>query len=331
MNEARYGDIDRGYEAAATSGRLRALVLAVLLSGCGLDVIPIAPQTPPPTGNGGDDPAGGTAVDAGSGPAPEAGSAPGAGGLVIGGRPVARDKALVFLHIGHSNMAGRAETPESERPFHYDTHPQLWAYARGGMFRPAKEPLSPDNMTEGRAGPGMSILRAALALAPDAQVISIGHGHSGQTGGYCSNFRKGGLLYEIVMGPAMELKGKVTFAGVFTMFSISESQDRGNNSTFGDCMVAVARDMRADLGEPNLPFAIGDWEPVRQTESTGTVIIPQLRMLPARIEKSVLIPTDGLPIEQNDHHYTLIGHKLWAERGMAELSKAGLAAWAARR
>src|SRR5688500_7870747 len=115
MNEARHAHI--------------AWVM-VALGGCGLDVIPRSPTTgaPPPA-----------AVDAGV-----AAPMSGAGGLVIGGRAVPRDKVIVFLRSGHSNMAGRAETPESERSFHYDTHPQLWAYARGGVFRPAKEPLSPD-------------------------------------------------------------------------------------------------------------------------------------------------------------------------------------------
>jgi hypothetical protein len=323
MNEATSGHIVRqtGGGAGAGAGPL-LLAMAAAAAGCGLSVIP---REQPSTG-GGSPPPGQTWQNDGGLEV----TGPPSGAVVIGGRAVPRDKVIVFLHIGHSNMAGRAETPASERGFHYDTHPQLWAYAGGGMFRPAREPLSPDSMTSGRAGPGMSILRAALALAPDAMMVSIGHGHSGQTGGYCRNFRKGGLLYDLVMAPAMELRGRVTFGAVFTMFSISESQDRPGNATFGECMEAVARDMRADLGEPGLPFANGDWEPVRQTESTGMVIVPQLRMLPARIPRSVLIPTEGLPIEEGDHHYTLTGHKLWAERGFTELGKAGLLEWARR-
>jgi hypothetical protein len=55
----------------------------------------------------------------------------------------------------------------------------------------------------------MSILRTAMAAAPaDAYVVSIGRGQSGTTGGYCRSFRKGGLLYDYVMVPAMELKGR---------------------------------------------------------------------------------------------------------------------------
>ena len=80
------------------------------------------------------------------------------GYLIIDGRPMPREKVIVFLHIGHSNMAGRTDTPIELRPFNFETHPRLWAYRVTGTWTPAKEPLSGDHYTEGRAGPGMSLL-----------------------------------------------------------------------------------------------------------------------------------------------------------------------------
>jgi hypothetical protein len=281
-------------------------------------------------------------IDAG----PAAPPAPGSGPQIsINGTLVPREKVLVFLHIGHSNMAGRVTTPESLRPFNFETHPQLWAYTRGGVWKPAKEPLSADSMAGNcggvgcaglpfGAGPGMSILRTALAMSPDSYVVSIGRGQSGLTAGYCRSFRKGGLLYDIVMGPAMELKGKVTFAGIWTMFGQSEVNDGPNNSRFGDCMVGVANDMRTDLGEPEIPFLVGDWEAelrsgLTATSAIGRAIVPQLRALPMRISRSVLIPTDGLPLNpRDDQHFDLTGHKLWAERGFNLLKMNGWTPWA---
>jgi hypothetical protein len=269
-----------------------------------------------------------------------------AAGVVINGVAVPREKAIVFLHIGHSNMAGRTTTPEELRPLSFETHPRLWAYGKGGAWRPAKEPLAADSLTstcggvgcEGLpfgAGPGMSILRTALAAAPpDAYLISIGRGQSGTNGGYCRSFRKGGLLYDFVMGPAQELKGKVTFAAVWTMLGLSEDNDGPNNARFGDCMVAIANDMRRDLDAPDLPFVMGDWEAGAQgdlapTSEVGQIVVPQLHALPDRIPRSVLIPTDGLPINALDgHHYNLAGHKMWAERGMALLKAKDLMPWA---
>src|SRR5204863_6925254 len=104
------------------------------------------------------------------------------------------------LHVGHSNMAGRATSPPELHDFNYVSVPRMWSYAKGGVWKAAVEPLSPDNVTMGKAGPGMSILHAAQAVvASDVYVVSIGHGQSGDTGGFCRNFRKGGLFYSGVM------------------------------------------------------------------------------------------------------------------------------------
>ena len=63
--------------------------------------------------------------------------------------------------------------------------------------------------------------------------------------------------------------------------------------------------------------------------STGRAVIPQMRMLPMRIPRSVLIATDGLPMNPLDgQHYDLTGYKMWAERGFALLKMNGLAPWA---
>ena len=99
------------------------------------------------------------------------------------------------------------------------------------------------------------------------------------------------------------------------MFGQSEINDTANLRRFGDCMVGVASDMRNDLGEPDLPFVVGDWEEgargsLTTTSSTGRAVIPQMRMLPMRIPRSVLIPTDGLPMNPLDgQHYDLTGYK----------------------
>ncbi|HEY0705920.1 MAG TPA: sialate O-acetylesterase, partial [Polyangia bacterium] len=269
---------------------------------------------------------GGSAGDAGTPPA-----TPGAG-VTIGGVFRPKHEVIVFLHIGHSNMAGRASGPANLRPFNYDTHPQLWSYATAG-FAPAKEPLSADMMTAGRAGPGMSLLRTALAAAPNSYLVSIGHGHSGTQGGFCASYRRGGLLYDIVMKPAQALKGKVTFGAIFTMLGITEVDTPTTINNFATCMQGVASDMRADLGEPELPFMVGDWEVgstdrFAPTGQPAMILMPQLRTAVAAISRSALIPTEGLEMADG-HHYSFAGHKLWAERGFAILKEKGWMPWAA--
>jgi hypothetical protein len=249
---------------------------------------------------------------------------------IIDGGFLSKDQVVVFLHIGHSNMAGRATSPPELYSYNYETDPHLWTYDVGGVWSLAHEPLSPDQNTGDRAGPGMSILRAALAIAPDRYMVSIGHGQSGALDGKCTTFRKGGLFYDPAMSRALELKGNVTFGAIFTMFGISEDDPEH----FGDCMEGLANEMRSDLGEPDLPFIVGDWETGATTENgsqsapAAQIIIPQLRALPARIARTAVIPTDMLPVYPNDHHYDFVGHKLWAERGVRILWSKGWAPWA---
>ena len=253
--------------------------------------------------------------------------------IVIDGAPVAKDKIIVFLHIGHSNMAGRTSTPPELRTLNFETHPRLWAYAKSGAWRPAKEPLSGDYLTKGGAGPGMSILRTALALAPQLTFVSIGRGHDGSIGGHCRNFRKGALLYDHVMVPAMELKGKVTFGGIFTMLGVNEfRRDAANLPRFHECLDGIASDMRTDLGDPNIPFLMGDWEAgatgaFDPSHDYAVTTRAQMRIAAMTIPRSALIPSDMLPMS-DDHHYDLTGYKLWAERGFALLQAGGLLPWA---
>jgi hypothetical protein len=107
------------------------------------------------------------------------------------------------------------------------------------------------------------------------------------------------------MGPAMELKGKVTFGAIWTMFGQSEINDAANITASATAWWRGQRHAD-DLGEPDLPFVVGDWEEggARLTDDDvqhrSVRSFPRMRMLPMRIPRSVLIPTDGLPMNPLD-------------------------------
>ena len=355
-----------GPRTGALRSRLPSfLIVAAALAGCGVteierssapepqppaaDPISPPPATGPPPGAPPAPPAqvmpGPTAPPvgppAGAGVAPPSSSPPLSGvTITIGGKVIPREKAIVILHIGHSNMAGRAQGPAELRPYFYDTHPQLWRYQKGGVWTPAKEWLCPDGAPDDDfpqgAGPGMALLRQALAVAPDATIISIGNGQSLNYSASCFTFRKGSLHWPRSMDPAIELKGKVTFGGVFTMFGYDgRNNARTQNDGYITCMQGLAADIRAELGDPTLPFVAGDYER-GATDSffpntrAAQEVIAQLAMVPRLIPRSFLIPTEGVDMQDN-HHYSMLGHRQWAERGFAGLAQLGLLPWAAAR
>jgi hypothetical protein len=314
-------------------------VVALLASACGVKISRLhAEQTTPalPEPDAGEaadgaSPGGPTDADGGPGVQPS---------LKIGDTWVPRDKVIVFLHIGHSNMAGRAEHPADLRPYFHEPHPRLWSYRQADPItgtgpielRPAVEPLAEDSASMGRAGPGMALLRSALARAPDVFVVSIGCARSGADYGLCESFVRGGLFYEHTMKPARALKGRVTFAGLFTMLGANEYWVR-DTSKFSDCLRQLALDVRADLAEPDLPVLYGDyemtaWGPYLPSLPGPSSVIAQLRMMPGKVPRSALIPTTDLPLE-DDHHFNLIGHKTWGERAIQILHDRGWAPWSA--
>jgi len=257
------------------------------------------------------------------------GAAPSGAGLTINGTFVPKEKAVAFIHFGHSNMRGYATTPSSLRSYFFDTVPGLWSYK--GSFTAAKEPTAPETGTQTQAGPGMAILHSAkAAAASDVQFISIGYGIGSKTS---VDYQKGGLYYPIFMKWANALKGNVTFGGIVIMLGITDGEHlpTAQVPAFPSRVAQLVSDIRADLGEPNLPVLFCDYEQnatgtLAPTGSVGMVMQPLVRMLPGMISKLVLVPTDGIEM-QDDHHFDMQGHKTWADRVIMLMQTNGWFPW----
>jgi hypothetical protein len=237
-------------------------------------------------------------------------------GVTINGKFVPKEKAVVFIHFGHSNMRGQATVPTSLKSYFYNTEDGLWSYR--SSFALAKEPTAPEG-TYTYAGPGMAILhsaRAAVATGSDVQFISIGYGVGSKTS---VDYAKSGVYYPIFMNWAGQLKGKVTFGAIVVMLGITERHLASDQiAGFPSRMAQIISDIRNDLGEPNLPALFCDYEQgatgdLAPTGSVGVVIQPLVRQLPTAVSKSVLVPTDNLEM-QDDHHFDMQGQKDWAAR-----------------
>jgi len=238
---------------------------------------------------------------------------------MINGQFVPKEKAVVFIHFGHSNMRGQATKPSSLMSYFYNTVPGLWSYK--GSFTLAKEPTAPEG-TMTFAGPGMAILHSAQAAAggsgTDVQFISVGYGIGSKTS--VDYLKSTNTYYPIFMKWAGQLKGNVTFGAIVIMLGITDGEHLPSDQVpgFPGRIKQIVSDIRADLGEPNLPVMFCDYEQMATgtlapTGSVGVVMQPLVRMLPGMIDKLVLVPTDGLEM-QDDHHFDMQGHKDWADR-----------------
>src|ERR1017187_4927341 len=252
----------------------------------------------------------------GSGGSCSSGGSTGAG-VTINGKFVPKEKAVVFIHFGHSNMRGQASVPTSLNPYFYNTEDGLWSYK--GSFSLAKEPTAPEG-TITLAGPGMAILhsaRGAVASSSDVQFISIGYGIGSKTS---VDYQKSGIYYPIFMGGPGNLKGTVTFGAIVIMLGLTDAEHLASNLVpgFPTRMAQIVSDIRADLGEPNLPVLFCDYEmgatgTFVPTGAIGQAMMPLIHQLPSLISNLVLVPTDSLEM-QDDHHFDMQGHKDWAGR-----------------
>jgi hypothetical protein len=277
--------------------------------------------------------AGGTAGSGGSGSAGSgAGGSMAPSGMTIdlGGTMVAKEDAIAFIHLGHSNMAGRAIDPATTKTYFTTTDPHAWMYHVGKAPELALEPYTAgDDLSGIYGGPGTALLKQAVELAPDKYFVSLGFG---KTSAYCSQFLPGSLYYDSVMQAPLAIKDRVTFAAIVIMLGITERHGTSADiSGYSDCINTLVTAIRKDVGRPDLPLLITDYEqeaspPLDVNSAFAQSIIPEIHKIPTLVSNSVLVPTDGLGM-QDDHHFNFDGHKEWTRRVLQIMQDKGWFPW----
>jgi hypothetical protein len=282
--------------------------------------------------------------------------------IVINGTAVPKEHVIAYVHLGHSNMAGRADSasmtpcpgsttcstvPFASRPYFFmDPDPHGWMFHTNNGFQPADEPLTAGDsgndvvdipgQTLPLGGPGTALIKESIALAPDYYFVSLGHGVGSA---YCSQFLPGSLYYNDVMAAPLALKGKVTFGAIVIMLGITERHGTQADITgYASCINKLVTAIRTDLSEPNLPLLLTDYEMGATNGVDGCLapscpfaqqIIAQIQMVPGLVSNSAIVPTDGLVMlpPPDDHHFNLEGHAVWVQRALAIMQKNGWFPW----
>jgi hypothetical protein len=271
----------------------------------------------------------------------------------IGGTMVPKEDVIAFIHFGHSNMAGRGMNPTASRPYHFmQTDPHAWMYhaasqapfpagAKAG-FELAIEPKTAGDSRNNRnpsnpyGGPGTTLAKQAAALAPGKYAVSLGFG---QASAYCAQFKPGALYYDKLASAAKELKGKVTFGGIVILLGITERHGTmADLDGFPACIKAIADQLRADTGEPNLPVLISGYEMgatrnLAPTTAFAKLMIDRIAQIPMLDKNAAVIDTTGIPIEvepnepDGDHHFTLDGHRMYMGKLLQTMKDKGWWRW----
>lgn len=251
----------------------------------------------------------------------------------LGGVDLPPEKVIAFIHVGHSNMAGRARSPSESRNYHFsETHPRAYMYHTGSAPELALEPYTAgdaEGLRSNTGGPGTALVKQAAELAPDYYFVSLGFG---QASAYCSQFLPGALYYDKLIAAPNAIKGRVTFGGIFIYLGITERHGtEGDRSGFAECINTLVTAIRTDVGVPDLPVLMNDYE----VGGTGEFVVggdvynaikPQIDECPTVVSNLALVSTEGVAM-QDDHHFNLDGQRTWAQRALETMQTKGWFKW----
>jgi hypothetical protein len=221
----------------------------------------------------------------------------------------------IFLLAGQSNMAGRGKpTPQDSVP-----NPRVLALDRAMAWVPALDPLHWDKPAIAGVGPGRSFGLAIAATQPNAR---IGLVPAAVGGSPISSWEPGVLDPATKTHPYDDALARTRIAlRAGRVRAILWHQGESDATPTLSILYAarlralIAR-FRADLGEPNLPFVIGQlgrfdgkpWTPELQRVDSAH------RAIAASVPNVAFVSSDGLRDKGDKVHFDAASQRTFGER-----------------
>jgi hypothetical protein len=267
----------------------------------------------------------------------------------IGGTMVPKDSIIVFIGIGHSNMAGRAQidTAIHNRCWNYriDTDTHGW--------EPAKDPMHCEfcnnnaDVCWSKGGGTFQLIKKLAETYPGYHFGVVQNAHSSASitndddtycniiGGGTKYYKKGGMLYNEIIAAVKEIRDQVTIGGVFTEIGQLDRYVSTAIPRFATDFAAMITAMRADLGIPDLPFYVmqleaGGTATFSATNASGKAIISQINKIPTLVNNCVVVSTAWSTqsgMMEDDHHFSLQGNRRLAEEIVGVIQASTFTAW----
>ena len=165
--------------------------------------------------------------------------------------PPAKEKFHLYLLMGQSNMAGRdtrnlaAQTPD----------PRVLAMTPDGKWVVAKDPIhQKDGRIEPGAGPGIPF---ALAMLKANSTDVIGLVPCAVAGTPLRRWEKGADLYKRALERAKLAAQSGVITGALWHQGESDTNKQSDAETYQARLSKMIKDLRQDLGRPDLPVVVG--------------------------------------------------------------------------
>jgi hypothetical protein len=165
--------------------------------------------------------------------------------------PPAKATFRVYLLMGQSNMAGRDRRTLADQV----DDPRILALNADGHWVVARDPMHPkQGRTEPGVGPGIPFARAMAAADPN---VTIGLVPCAVGGTSLRAWVKGAEHYEAALKRAKLAQETGTIAGVLWHQGESDTTNQKYAESHGTRLAKMFKDLRQDLGQPELPIVVG--------------------------------------------------------------------------
>lgn len=228
---------------------------------------------------------------------------------------LAKDKLHIYLLIGQSNMAGRADfTQEEAAPI-----AQAYLLNDNDQWGPASNPLNRystimKSLDKQKMNPGYTF---AQTMLKDAEGVSLGLVVNAKGGTKIELWAKGTEFYNEAVRRTKIAQSSGTLKGI--LWHQGEA-NRNNADTYMAKLKSLIENLRADLGMADLPFVAGQVFYDAETKPHTKQINDVIAKLPEAVSHTGYVSSDGLSTKDNTH-FDLKSMKIFGERYAKEMLK----------
>ena len=214
--------------------------------------------------------------------------------------PPAREFFHLYLLMGQSNMAGRDTRTLDQQV----DDPRILSLNADGHWVIARDPLHPQQgRTVPGAGPGIPFARELVKTDPK---IVVGLIPCAVGGTPLRRWTKGADLYEQALVRARQAAQAGILSGVLWHQGESDTTSQANAETYEARLARMLRDLRQDLGQPELPIVvgqIGDFLTAEKYPFADTVR-GAIRHIPALVPRVGYADSAGLGHKGDQLHFS---------------------------
>jgi hypothetical protein len=237
---------------------------------------------------------------------------------------VAPDRAVLYVFIGHCNMAGYCGLMDTVE------HPRVWVFDEE-EWRAARDPIGNNRRAP---SPVMPFLKAMAHQCPDYYFCAVKVTQAGKM--MCETFFPGKPQYEDLTGILDKLKSRIVVGGMLAMFGFVEGISDSLSARFSDDASWLIGHYRRLIGVPDLPCLFGRYEQYADTAGAykayvrfGNRIREAIERLPELDSFIALTPENPVPAEHYcwDHNYNEVGYALWSRTAADIIVERGRRRW----